>query len=177
MRPEAVSRVGALTLVTIAYANVVNFFDNIRLLHDYDTPSLHHRHLIQVIAGVSLFVALSGVGIAATLQTYKGRNAWRVTLIVFGWIATADAIFRGLLNFAEPHLAHGTLIGFLSLIWAALAATASIRLAQREVREWTAPPVSTPAGWYPTPDGLMRWWDGRAWTDQIQEPPSPTPPS
>jgi hypothetical protein len=27
------------------------------------------------------------------------------------------------------------------------------------------PPPSVPAGWYPTPDGKQRYWDGSAWTD------------
>lgn len=26
-------------------------------------------------------------------------------------------------------------------------------------------PPSTPAGWYPTPDGRQRYWDGSRWTD------------
>ena len=27
------------------------------------------------------------------------------------------------------------------------------------------------AGWYDDGTGTMRWWDGQAWTDQIQPPP------
>lgn len=29
------------------------------------------------------------------------------------------------------------------------------------------------AGWYDDGSGTMRWWDGRAWTDQTQAPQSP----
>lgn len=28
-------------------------------------------------------------------------------------------------------------------------------------------PASAPAGWYPTPDGRRRYWDGAAWTDHF----------
>ena len=30
--------------------------------------------------------------------------------------------------------------------------------------------TTTPAGWYPNPDDAtqLRWWDGSAWTDQVQ---------
>lgn len=28
--------------------------------------------------------------------------------------------------------------------------------------------MSTPAGWYPTPEGQERYWDGQSWTDQIR---------
>ena len=31
-------------------------------------------------------------------------------------------------------------------------------------------PGQAPAGWYPTPDGLHRYWDGQAWTDQARQP-------
>lgn len=29
-----------------------------------------------------------------------------------------------------------------------------------------------PFGWYPDPTGLpmLRWWNGTAWTDQLEEP-------
>jgi hypothetical protein len=39
----------------------------------------------------------------------------------------------------------------------------------------STPPVSgPPAGWYPDPSGQprQRWWDGRGWTELIQEPAS-----
>lgn len=26
----------------------------------------------------------------------------------------------------------------------------------------------TPPGWYPDPDGQMRWWDGNGWTESVQ---------
>ncbi len=29
--------------------------------------------------------------------------------------------------------------------------------------------MSAPAGWYPTPDGRERFWDGQAWSDQIRD--------
>lgn len=29
--------------------------------------------------------------------------------------------------------------------------------------------VAQPAGWYPTPDGGQRYWDGSAWTDHVAE--------
>ncbi|HUA96004.1 MAG TPA: DUF2510 domain-containing protein, partial [Acidimicrobiales bacterium] len=31
----------------------------------------------------------------------------------------------------------------------------------------SAPPGAAPAGWYPTPDGRRRYWDGAAWTDHF----------
>lgn len=34
--------------------------------------------------------------------------------------------------------------------------------------------MSAPAGWYPTPEGQERYWDGDAWTDQMREA-TPTP--
>ena len=37
----------------------------------------------------------------------------------------------------------------------------------------------TPPGWYPTPDGQRRYWDGTRWTDNFAPPASvggpPTP--
>ncbi len=46
----------------------------------------------------------------------------------------------------------------------------------------TQPPP--PAGWYPDPAGTpgTRWWDGRTWTEHVQQaapppPPPPPPPS
>ncbi|MBK9475635.1 MAG: DUF2510 domain-containing protein [Tetrasphaera sp.] len=43
--------------------------------------------------------------------------------------------------------------------------------------------MNAPAGWYPTPDGNERFWDGAAWTEQIRSPiaqtqamPAPPPP-
>lgn len=36
-------------------------------------------------------------------------------------------------------------------------------------------PPSIPAGWYPDPAGGngKRWWDGRSWTQNVQEPDTP----
>jgi uncharacterized protein YxjI len=41
----------------------------------------------------------------------------------------------------------------------------------------TQPPP--PPGWYPDPAGIggIRWWDGRGWTDHVQQPAPPPPPS
>src|SRR5258707_4621739 len=36
----------------------------------------------------------------------------------------------------------------------------------------TSPPAPVPAGWYPTPDGGQRHWDGNAWTDLAWGEPS-----
>jgi len=30
--------------------------------------------------------------------------------------------------------------------------------------------MSTPAGWYPQPDGRLRYWDGNAWTEHFHDP-------
>ena len=35
----------------------------------------------------------------------------------------------------------------------------------------------TPPGWYPTPDGHQRYWDGSQWTQHFGGPNSPTVPS
>lgn len=35
--------------------------------------------------------------------------------------------------------------------------------------------MSTPAGWYPSPEGGQRYWDGRQWTEHYA-PPQPTVP-
>jgi hypothetical protein len=32
------------------------------------------------------------------------------------------------------------------------------------------PPRTTPAGFYPDSTGTMRWWDGKAWTENVQGP-------
>ena len=39
--------------------------------------------------------------------------------------------------------------------------------------------TSTPAGWYPTPDGRLRYWDGTGWTGHFAPVPtrSPAPPT
>jgi Protein of unknown function (DUF3761)/Protein of unknown function (DUF2510) len=39
-------------------------------------------------------------------------------------------------------------------------------------RRWRAlpgwrTPVASPAGWYPQPDGRLRYWDGRQWTEHV----------
>ncbi|WP_022904916.1 MULTISPECIES: DUF2510 domain-containing protein [unclassified Curtobacterium] len=31
------------------------------------------------------------------------------------------------------------------------------------------------AGWYDDGSGTMRWWDGSAWTEQVQQPAAPAP--
>jgi hypothetical protein len=31
-----------------------------------------------------------------------------------------------------------------------------------------AQPTSWPPGWYRDPAGLMRWWDGRQWTEYVK---------
>lgn len=36
--------------------------------------------------------------------------------------------------------------------------------------------MSTPAGWYPQPDGTQRYWDGEQWTEHIHTP-DPVPPT
>lgn len=37
--------------------------------------------------------------------------------------------------------------------------------------------MSAPAGWYPTPEGHERYWDGSAWTEQVRSAdPGPTEP-
>ncbi|MBN9196002.1 MAG: DUF2510 domain-containing protein, partial [Microbacterium sp.] len=33
--------------------------------------------------------------------------------------------------------------------------------------------MSVPAGWYPDPNGSIRWWDGYRWTETVQ-PSAPT---
>lgn len=35
-------------------------------------------------------------------------------------------------------------------------------------------PPKTPAGWYPTPDGRQRYWDGSHWTDRPWDEPDAT---
>jgi hypothetical protein len=37
------------------------------------------------------------------------------------------------------------------------------------------PPLPA-AGWYPDGRGAVRYWDGKAWTQHVQPPPSQTPP-
>jgi|JI9StandDraft_2_1071091.scaffolds.fasta_scaffold166317_2 hypothetical protein len=41
------------------------------------------------------------------------------------------------------------------------------------------PDQNTPAGWYPTPDGQQRYWDGSQWTNNVapQAPQAVSPPS
>lgn len=43
-----------------------------------------------------------------------------------------------------------------------------------------ADPASPPAGWYPDPadtnNGKQRWWDGKAWTHELQDAPKPDAP-
>lgn len=38
----------------------------------------------------------------------------------------------------------------------------------------TEQPQPSPAGWYPTPDGRLRYWDGRQWTHNFAVPAAPT---
>src|SRR6476661_10045630 len=33
--------------------------------------------------------------------------------------------------------------------------------------------MSSPAGWYPQPDGRQRYWDGHRWTDHFAPGPGP----
>lgn len=32
--------------------------------------------------------------------------------------------------------------------------------------------ANSQAGWYDDGSGVTRWWDGQAWTDQVQSPPA-----
>lgn len=34
-------------------------------------------------------------------------------------------------------------------------------------------PATPPPGWYPDPNGVMRWWDGYAWTETVANVPQP----
>jgi hypothetical protein len=34
-------------------------------------------------------------------------------------------------------------------------------------------PAAIQAGWYPDPHGVMRFWDGRGWTEHAAPPPPP----
>lgn len=35
--------------------------------------------------------------------------------------------------------------------------------------------ADTQAGWYDDGSGTMRWWDGQAWTENVQPPPPQEP--
>jgi Protein of unknown function (DUF2510) len=43
----------------------------------------------------------------------------------------------------------------------------STQPAQETPQVQSAQPGAAPAGWYPTPDGRRRYWDGGAWTDHF----------
>jgi Protein of unknown function (DUF2510) len=41
----------------------------------------------------------------------------------------------------------------------------------------TQPPTaSIPPGYYTDNEGVMRWWNGQDWTEQVQPPLPPQPP-
>jgi membrane glycosyltransferase len=48
-----------------------------------------------------------------------------------------------------------------------------------DVEAPTPPPAQPPPGWYPDPTGqrdskAWRYWDGRAWRDEVAVPPKPS---
>jgi hypothetical protein len=44
------------------------------------------------------------------------------------------------------------------------------------VQALSAPSPPVPAGWYPDPQGTMRWWDGLQWTSDTSGPRRGAPP-
>ena len=89
---------------------------------------------------------------------------WLVTGAV---MAVADELGEGLLAFVT--------VGALPLVVGAAIATWRYRVLTRPLIEVHRPAPA--AGWYPdTAPGLLRWFDGRAWTGTTTPLPTPTPP-
>ena len=61
-----------------------------------------------------------------------------------------------------PMLIGGSLLGW-RLAKGSLAKTAAVGATPVPFESTGA----APAGWYPDPQGQLRWWDGRAWTQHV----------
>jgi len=119
--------------------------------------------VITVILGI-----LAAATFAAGTRDTAAHRGWSITAIVLAVLAAVVAGVDTARIFSVPLVSIG--IGPPLIVLGALAVVVA------SVQALSAPSPPVPAGWYPDPQGTMRWWDGLQWTSDTSGPRRGAPP-